>query len=57
MQQDGDTASMTNVVFMGMGEPLHNLPAVLAATGIMCSPLVGGGWWVVQGLEAVPGRF
>ena len=27
---------ISNVVFMGMGEPLHNLDAVIAATKIMC---------------------
>lgn len=32
-------AGVTNVVFMGMGEPLHNLPAVLAAVDILCDPL------------------
>lgn len=30
---------VTNIVFMGMGEPLHNLPAVLAAVDILCDPL------------------
>jgi adenine C2-methylase RlmN of 23S rRNA A2503 and tRNA A37 len=32
-------ASITNVVFMGMGEPLHNYDAVMAAVDIMCQPL------------------
>jgi hypothetical protein len=32
-------ASITNVVFMGMGEPLHNYEAVMAAVDIMCQPL------------------
>lgn len=39
MEADGDAATLTNVVFMGMGEPLHNLPAVLAACDAMCCPL------------------
>jgi 23S rRNA (adenine2503-C2)-methyltransferase len=30
--------SLTNVVFMGMGEPMSNLGAVLAAVHIMCHP-------------------
>lgn len=29
---------ITNVVFMGMGEPMHNLDAVLSAVEIMCNP-------------------
>jgi hypothetical protein len=32
-------ASITNVVFMGMGEPLHNYDAVMTAVDIMCQPL------------------
>lgn len=32
-------ASITNVVFMGMGEPLHNYDAVMAAVNIMVQPL------------------
>lgn len=32
-------APISNIVFMGMGEPFHNLPAVLAALNIMCDPL------------------
>eukprot|EP00882_Tetradesmus_deserticola_P014997 GHRQ01015964.1.p2 GENE.GHRQ01015964.1~~GHRQ01015964.1.p2 ORF type:complete len:123 (-),score=24.77 GHRQ01015964.1:481-849(-) len=32
-------ASISNVVFMGMGEPLHNYEAVSAAVDIMCQPL------------------
>lgn len=32
-------ASITNVVFMGMGEPLHNYEAVMAAVEVMCQPL------------------
>ncbi|MEW5297772.1 MAG: hypothetical protein WDW36_000956 [Sanguina aurantia] len=35
MAEEGDEAPLTNLVFMGMGEPLHNLEAVLAATDIM----------------------
>ncbi len=31
----GDTTPLTNLVFMGMGEPLHNTDAVLAATDIV----------------------
>ena len=27
---------ITNIVFMGMGEPLHNLSAVMAAVDILC---------------------
>ncbi len=27
---------ITNIVFMGMGEPLHNLSAVLSAVDILC---------------------
>jgi 23S rRNA (adenine2503-C2)-methyltransferase len=34
----GDDA-FTNVVFMGMGEPLHNYDTVLEAIGIMTNPL------------------
>lgn len=30
-----DSASLTNIVFMGMGEPLDNLPAVLKAIDIL----------------------
>ena len=29
---------ITNIVFMGMGEPLHNLPAVMSAVEILCDP-------------------
>ena len=32
-------ASITNVVFMGMGEPLHNYDSVMAAVDIMVQPL------------------
>lgn len=35
--------SLTNIVFMGMGEPLDNLPAVLNAIEILTSPW-GMGW-------------
>lgn len=35
--------SLTNVVFMGMGEPMDNLDAVLAATEVMTAPW-GLGW-------------
>jgi hypothetical protein len=34
-----DKASVTNVVFMGMGEPLDNLESVMAAVDIMTHPL------------------
>ena len=27
---------ITNIVFMGMGEPLHNLSAVISAVDILC---------------------
>ncbi|MFO0831327.1 MAG: 23S rRNA (adenine(2503)-C(2))-methyltransferase RlmN [Phycisphaerales bacterium] len=40
MQQDAGGAEftrITNVVFMGMGEPLANLPAVVPATRAICS--------------------
>jgi 23S rRNA (adenine2503-C2)-methyltransferase len=33
-----DPAALTNVVLMGMGEPLDNLPAVLPSLGIITSP-------------------
>ena len=39
LQEEGEAATLTNVVFMGMGEPLHNLHAVLPATRIMTHPL------------------
>lgn len=29
---------ITNIVFMGMGEPLHNLAAVMSAVDILCDP-------------------
>jgi 23S rRNA (adenine2503-C2)-methyltransferase len=35
LQQDGDERGVTNVVLMGMGEPLLNLDAVVAATDLM----------------------
>lgn len=35
--------SLTNVVFMGMGEPMDNLDAVLAATEVLTAPW-GLGW-------------
>jgi adenine C2-methylase RlmN of 23S rRNA A2503 and tRNA A37 len=35
---DATCGGITNVVFMGMGEPLHNLDAVLAAVDIMTDP-------------------
>lgn len=39
LASEGDPTPLTNLVFMGMGEPLHNLEAVLAATDIMTHPL------------------
>lgn len=39
MADEGDTTPVTNLVFMGMGEPLHNTEAVLAAIAIMTHPL------------------
>ncbi|MDO4319592.1 MAG: 23S rRNA (adenine(2503)-C(2))-methyltransferase RlmN [Bacteroidales bacterium] len=37
------SADLTNIVFMGMGEPTDNLPAVLAAIEILTAPW-GMGW-------------
>lgn len=37
--QEGDPKTLTNVVFMGMGEPLHNLDSVLAACDVLNHPL------------------
>ncbi len=34
-----DRRVRTNIVFMGMGEPLHNVPAVVAACRTLMSPL------------------
>jgi len=34
----GDDRSITNIVFMGMGEPLLNLPAVTEAVGLLVHP-------------------
>jgi hypothetical protein len=31
-------AKINNIVFMGMGEPLQNMPAVMPALDILCSP-------------------
>ena len=33
-----ESESLTNIVFMGMGEPMDNLPAVLAAIEILTAP-------------------
>ena len=38
----GEGRELTNVVFMGMGEPLQNLDAVLAAIDGLTDPLRGG---------------
>ncbi|KAG2435216.1 hypothetical protein HXX76_007299 [Chlamydomonas incerta] len=35
LAQEGDRTPLTNMVFMGMGEPLHNTEAVLAAADIV----------------------
>eukprot|EP00198_Chlamydomonas_reinhardtii_P012403 XP_001701740.1 predicted Fe-S-cluster redox enzyme [Chlamydomonas reinhardtii] len=35
LAQEGDRTPLTNLVFMGMGEPLHNTEAVLAAADIV----------------------
>ena len=40
--QDGDTRGVTNVVLMGMGEPLLNFDAVVAATSLMLEDLAFG---------------
>lgn len=42
-EKDADMNALTNVVFMGMGEPLDNLPAVMRAIEIMTAPW-GMGW-------------
>ena len=39
---EGLERPVSNVVFMGMGEPLHNLEATLAAVEILLHPLGGG---------------
>ena len=39
LSEQGSTVPCQNIVFMGMGEPFHNLDAVLAAVDI----LVGNG--------------
>ena len=38
-----ETDSLSNIVFMGMGEPMDNLDAVLAATEVLTAPW-GLGW-------------
>lgn len=38
----GEGRELTNVVFMGMGEPLQNLDAVLAAIDAITDPIRGG---------------
>ncbi len=37
-QLAGENQELTNVVFMGMGEPFHNFDAVMAAIGILNDP-------------------
>ncbi|GBF92101.1 dual-specificity RNA methyltransferase [Raphidocelis subcapitata] len=37
--REGDGVPITNIVYMGMGEPLHNLEAVLASAEGMAHPL------------------
>lgn len=41
-RERGVAPAITNVVFMGMGEPLDNLPAVLNAIAIFCDDLAFG---------------
>lgn len=38
MRANPPCAPIPAAVFMGMGEPLHNLDAVLAACDILCDP-------------------
>lgn len=38
------SADLTNIVFMGMGEPTDNLPAVLRAIDILTNPQWGMAW-------------
>jgi 23S rRNA (adenine2503-C2)-methyltransferase len=49
---------LTSLVFMGMGEPMQNLPAVLAAIGRIAHPLEGALGWrqiTVSTVGIVPG--
>lgn len=39
LKQTSEAHKLTNVVFMGMGEPLHNFDAVVKACNILSSPL------------------
>ena len=39
LASEGDTTPVTNLVFMGMGEPLHNIEAVLSAIDIVSHPM------------------
>mmetsp|Transcript_28832 Transcript_28832/g.74419 ORF Transcript_28832/g.74419 Transcript_28832/m.74419 type:complete len:452 (+) Transcript_28832:65-1420(+) len=39
LNAEGDDTPLTNLVYMGMGEPLHNLQAVTDSINIMCCPL------------------
>jgi 23S rRNA (adenine2503-C2)-methyltransferase len=49
---------LTSLVFMGMGEPMHNLDNVIAAIGRMADPDLGGLGWrqvTVSTVGIVPG--
>jgi 23S rRNA (adenine2503-C2)-methyltransferase len=49
---------LKTIVFMGMGEPMHNLPAVLPAIERICHPDMGGLGWrqvTVSTVGIVPG--
>jgi 23S rRNA (adenine2503-C2)-methyltransferase len=49
---------LASIVFMGMGEPMHNLDAVIAAIGRMADPNLGGLGWrqiTVSTVGIVPG--
>ena len=39
LASEGETSLLNNVVFMGMGEPLHNFESVAVAVDIMCCTL------------------
>jgi 23S rRNA (adenine2503-C2)-methyltransferase len=38
LSRSGDAKRLRNVVFMGMGEPLHNYDAVMKAVGVLLDP-------------------